>query len=511
MLSLILVTGVKAQGDFVRLTNLPHVYINTFDGKKITSKTDEVYAHLYMVDEDDAVAFYDSVAIRGRGNSTWNLEKKPYRIKFKNKTRFLGLDRANARKWTLLANHGDKSLIRNALASYVGDVCGQTFTPAAKFVDLTLNGDYQGCYQISDQIEVRKKRVDIEEQHNPLTDDNNVTGGYLLEADGFCDFFSEGNGWWTAQGVPMTIHYPEKKELAPRQLNYIQQYIDSFEKRLFSGNYKDPEQGYRAWVDSTSIVSWYLASEITGNPDFLWSMYCYKERDDNHLFFGPLWDYDIAFNNDRRLIGSDPVHQLMVEVGYPNNGLVNWINRMWTDPWFQQLVYRNFSALYKEGLESKIISAIDSLETLLQKSQELNYRKWHIDKSTLGEVVLFTTYEEYMDNLRLYVSERLETLLQAFSERRPPENPDGTGIDYARTMMTDYALAYDSEGQRLHFGADDLSRLTFIVNVFDSAGRRVLQFPACQDASVASLPPGLYVIVWNEAGHHAVKLRIKSK
>lgn len=171
------VTVSKAQDSYHRLTNLPHVYISTFDGKDVTSNTNEVYARLYVVDESDVATAYDSIAIRGRGNSTWILDKKPYRIKFKDKTRFLGPDRANAKKWTLLANHGDKTLIRNALASYIGDLCGQTFTPAAKFVDLTLNGDYRGCYQISDQIEVRKKRVDVEE------------GGYLLEADGFCDFW----------------------------------------------------------------------------------------------------------------------------------------------------------------------------------------------------------------------------------------------------------------------------------------------------------------------------------
>lgn len=489
-------TVSKAQDGYHRLTNLPHVYISTFDGKDVTSNTNEVYARLYVVDEADVVTAYDSIAIRGRGNSTWNLKKKPYRIKFKNKTRFLGPDRANAKKWTLLANHGDKTMIRNALASYIGELCGQTFTPAAKFVDLTLNGDYRGCYQISDQIEVRKKRVDVEE------------GGYLLEADGFCDFFYDGNGWWTAQGVPMTIHYPDKESLKPQQLDDIQKYISNFETRLFSWNHTDPNEGYRAWVDSTSLVSWYLASEITGNPDFLWSMYCYKEREDNHLFFGPMWDYDIAFNNDRRLNGSDPVHRLMAEVGYPNNGLVNWLKRMWSDPWFQRLVYRNYLVLYKQGLEDKLISAIDSLDVLLQQSQELNYQKWDINTSTLGEVVLFSTYEAYMDDLRQYVSERVETLFQIFSKRC---SPNDTGMSRVRSVDMDYVLAYDAEGQRLHFGADDLLRLTFIVSVYDGAGHLVLQFPASQGASVVNLPPGLYVVTWKDSGRHAVKLRLKSK
>ena len=504
MVALMLVTGVRAQSNYRRLTNLPHVYINTFDGKDVTSKKEEVFANLYMVDEKDSVAVYDSIVIRGRGNSTWNLEKKPYRIKFKEKTRFLGPDRANAKKWTLLANHGDKSLIRNALASYIGDLCGQVFTPGAKFVDLTMNGVYQGCYQISDQIEVRKKRVDVEEQSFTMDADANVTGGYLLEADGFCDFLADGNGWWTAQYVPMTIHYPDKDQLTQQQINYIRGYVHDFETRLFSDNYQDPEAGYRAWVDSTSLVSWYLASEVTGNPDFLWSMYCYKDRDDNHLFFGPMWDYDIAFNNDKRLNDLDPVHRLMVEVGYPNTGLVNWMNRMWSDPWFQRLVYRNYSALYCQGLEEKIVHAIDSLDVLLKASQELNYQKWEIDKRKLGEVVIFSTYEEYIDDLRQYVSERVKTLFQTFSDRRPPGDPEYSGMGHLGMAIV-YALAYDAEGKRLHFGADDLSQLTFFVSVYDSSGRKVLQFPASEGARVTSLRPGLYVVLWEDHGPHSAK------
>ena len=146
-----------------QLTNLPHIYIETFSGQDPASKTTEVPARLWIV-EGSREAYYDSVLIRGRGNSTWKMEKKPYRIKFPQKERFMGPERANAKKWTLLANHGDKSLLRNALASYIGDLCGQTFTPGAMFVDLTLNGQYRGNYQVSDQIDVRKHRVDIAEQ-----------------------------------------------------------------------------------------------------------------------------------------------------------------------------------------------------------------------------------------------------------------------------------------------------------------------------------------------------------
>ena len=75
---------------YTRLTNLPHVYIETFDHVSITSKTEYVYSTMHYVDEQDVVTTYDSMEIRGRGNSTWNLPKKPYRIKFHEKEKFLG-------------------------------------------------------------------------------------------------------------------------------------------------------------------------------------------------------------------------------------------------------------------------------------------------------------------------------------------------------------------------------------------------------------------------------------
>ena len=206
--------AVSAQTDteHVRLTNLPHVYINTFTGQSITSKTTYVYAKMWYVDEDDAVAFYDSLEIRGRGNSTWSMEKKPYRLKFHEKEKLLGKGYAKTKKWTLLANHGDKTLLRNALTSLMGKHAGLKFNPAAKFVDFTLNGRYVGNYQISDHVDVRPHRVNVTEQDYPLTETSDITGGYLLEADGFKDFQNGRTGFYSPRrDVPFRIHYPDEE------------------------------------------------------------------------------------------------------------------------------------------------------------------------------------------------------------------------------------------------------------------------------------------------------------
>ena len=306
-LAALLLVPATLCAQYRRQTNLPALYLTTFDGGGIQSKTDYKYCRMHYVDETDVLTFYDSVSVRGRGNSTWGLAKKPYRFKFLNKEKFLGKGYANAKKWTLLANAGDKTLIRNALTSEMGLFCAALrgpsepkslpFNPAVRFVDFTLNGVYQGTYQISDQVEVRPHRVNITEQAVPLAPGDDISGGYLLETDGFMD----GNSFRTAiYDAPVRIHYPDDEDILARQTAYVKQHIARFESALSSSSFTDPETGYRAFVDTASLVDWYICTELTANVDGFYSTYFYKERGDDRLFFGPLWDYDIAYNNDWR-------------------------------------------------------------------------------------------------------------------------------------------------------------------------------------------------------------------
>ncbi len=399
---------------YSRKTNLPHLYINTFNKASITSKDVYIYCTLIYVDENDVITQYDSVSIRGRGNSTWNLSKKPYKIKFKEKERFLGNQYANAKKWTLLANAGDKTLIRNALTSEMAKWMGMNFAPAAKFVDLTLNGTYQGNYQISDQIEVKKNRVNIVEQDYPLVSSSNITGGYLLEVDGFKD----GNWFTSSKSVSIRIHYPDEDEIATSQSNYIKAYINSFERALFSANFKDPQNGYRAFVDSISMANLYLITEITGNIDGFWSMYFYKNQNDSLLYFGPVWDYDIAYNNDYRIQPTQT--KIMVDDGYGDAR--TWFKQMWNDQeWFTKLINKRYNELLDNGLEQFLYHKIDSLTQLIDESQKTNYSKWSIRTRMYHEIVTHPTYDEYITDLKNFIHEHISYLQTAFANRMPEE------------------------------------------------------------------------------------------
>lgn len=407
-------------------SDLPCIYINTFNNQGINSKDVYVYATMNYVDEDGHVSTYDSLQIRGRGNSTWGLRKKPYRIKFHEKEKFLGKGYAKARSWTLLANCGDKSLIRNAITSAMGEFLGLKFNPAAKFVDLVLNNVYMGNYQISDQVDIRPHRVNIVEQDVPLQDGADISGGYLLEVDGFQD----GNCFVTNNyRAPVRIHKPDDEDIVASQNRWIRDYVNQFDQALYSSDFADPVKGYRRFVDSTSLANWYIATEVSANVDGFYSTYFYKDQADSLLYWGPLWDYDIAYNNDWRTDhGSvNTTNSLMADVAY--SGSKAWVNRMWSDPWFSRLINRRYQQALDDGLVYYLDNKIDSLAQLLDASQQLNYRKWGINTRMYHEVTLYSSYKQYIQDLKDFIGNHTAYLKTAFANKKPAEPTPAFQVD----------------------------------------------------------------------------------
>lgn len=422
--------------DFVQLSNLPTLYINTYDCKAITSKTSYKLATMWRV-EGDSIAVYDSLQIRGRGNSTWNLEKKPYRIKFQKKQKFLGKGHANARNWTLMANHVDKTLLRNALASFIASRLGQTFVPSAAHVDIVLNGTYLGNYQVSDHVDVNKGRVEITEQDGimAMDDTTGISGGYLLQLDGQAGTDPVYFNTYTT-GAAVSIKSPDEDVINSRQKSYIQNYVNSFEKKLFSSNYKDMEKGYRPLIDSLSMASYFLTVEYCANADGYYSIYFYKDRYDPHLYFGPCWDYDIAFNNCFRL--GSLTEKMMINSAYGTNQGRRWFFRAYSDPWFQQLSGRIWHRAIADGLMYDALAFVDSVAKHIDESQQLNFRRWDISQRTWDELVLFNSYQEGVDYLKQFLVDRAAYLSSQLPNpeelpiptREPGRNP--LGIDLAR-------------------------------------------------------------------------------
>jgi len=398
-----------------QLTNLPTIWVTTNDGSAITDK--EIY-NPATVTIRSSVASQDitnvSCGIRGRGNSTWGMPKKPYRIKLDKKAHFCGLP-ANEKSWVLLANYADKTLMRDAVADKISELVGMPFTPAVQFVDVYVNNEYQGNYMLTDQVQDGSDRVPVETLTAANTTEPTITGGYLLELDGFAD--AEPLWFTTSHALKITIHYPDDTDTNDEQKNYIINYINDFESHLFSTDFKDPDKGYRAMVDTTSLINWYIACELTGNSDSFWSTYIYKLRNNNKLYFGPLWDYDIAFNNDNRL--GDATNKLMRE--YAHNPRT-WIEQLAQDEWFIEAVERRWIELVNSGIQDVLINYIDDTATLIDASQKLNYQKWNtLNTRVYLEEFLFDTYAGGVDYLKKYIKDRIAFLNTSLVGYTPPQ------------------------------------------------------------------------------------------
>lgn len=396
-----------------QLTNLPAFYITTDNNAQITSKETYVKANIVIKSSDVSEELNMVTEIRGRGNSTWGMPKKPYRIKLDKKTNLLGLP-AQEKSWVLLANYADKTLIRNGVAFKISELVGLSFSPSARFVDVVLNGEFLGSYMVSDQIQVAPSRVEIDELTKQDTDVDIITGGYFLEIDGFAS--SEPSWFTSSRGLPITIKSPDEEEITSQHWNYIKNHINEFENRLFASNFDDPDEGYRAWVDVNSLINWYIACELTGNPDSFWSTYIYKKRGDDKIYFGPLWDFDIAFNNDDRL--GDAVQKLMREHAHEPR---TWITQMWKDEWFRKSVWQRWNELLNEDIENKLLTYIDETRTLIEDSQKRNFQKWNILNTRVYiEQFLFSTYDAGVDYLESYISARIQFLTSVLEYREPP-------------------------------------------------------------------------------------------
>jgi len=397
------VTTGRAQS-YTQRTDVPSVYIETENRRSITSKEQYINCTLIYVDGESMLR-YENTQIRGRGNSSWwNADKKSYRVKFANKERFLGEGFANAKSWTFLANHGDKTMIRNALTYDLGRFMGMKFCPAARFVDVYLNGDYRGTYQISDQVQVHKKRIEVSEENGWLLEvvNENSKEAPLITT--------------TRYGIMYTIKNPKDEQLTLGKRIAVGQWLRSFEEAVASDQFMDPQRGWRAFVDENDLINWYVGAEITGNIDALYSIYMYKDGDDDKMHFGPLWDLDLGYDNssERSLL-----RQMEAYLGLRDRPFEKIVQRLWKDPWFAQACNDRLQQLVDNGLQQYLLSHIDSLRSAIWQTQTENFRKWRINQEVYSwaKRAYYNNYDSYINDLRGFVNIHIPYLQQAFAQR----------------------------------------------------------------------------------------------
>ena len=367
VISALEVYGTPGEGDnskLVQLTNLPTVVINTENAAAITSKEVYVNSNVSIISDGGATALLTSdTGVRGRGNASWSFPKKPYRIKFDKKQSPLGAP-ASAKSWTLINNYGDKTLMRNILAFEVSRRVGMAYTPFCTPVDVILNGEYQGCYQLCDQVEVGDGRVPAKK-------------GYLIEIDAYA--WDEESYFVSNKDMPVTIKYPKDDEITAEQHNFIEDYFNKMEAAVFASNFSDSQDGYRKYLDVDSFLRNFIIGEFCGNTDTYWSVYMYKDAADGVLYTGPAWDYDLAFENDNRTY---PINNLNGFI-YATNGSVasgavrDMVTRIIKQDPAGKARLRELWGVAKPKLMDLNVY-VDATATLLDESQTLNFKRWPI-------------------------------------------------------------------------------------------------------------------------------------
>lgn len=387
-----------AQGP--QLTNLPTVYITTQNNAAIVDKTTWVPGTLEIVSGDTYPGRdLGPVEIRGRGNSTWLAPKKPYRIRLPRNTpsNLLGMP-SNARNWVLLASYFDNTLIRNALAFEVGQFLGFAYTPAYRFVDVVLNGQYIGNYTLTDHVQVENNRVSVEALAPADQDPEVITGGYFVQEELYAE--GEAGYFQTSHAHRYDVKYPDSDDINSAQRTYIRNYIQNYEDRLYSSNFLDPVLGYNAVVDRTSQVNWQISNELTANQDAYLSVYLYKKRSDPKLYFGPMWDYDRAFDNsDRR---QNMAYIAVSEVEY-NTGK---ISKMLQDPDFINALKTRWKSLRANGLYEALDNKITDFAQAIEASQQANFQLSNIAPQPVSPAA----YQDLIAELRRFLKRKIAYL-----------------------------------------------------------------------------------------------------
>lgn len=374
----------------VGYTGLPIMSINTENDAPITSKEDYVKATISVTSQqgNDTDSNLDTTAvkIKGRGNSTWGLPKKPYKLKFDDKVSLFG--EAKNKEWVLLANYTDKTLLRNATALHMGEISNLSWTPCSHFVELYLNHHYMGTYQLTEQIKIGKDRVNV-------TDD-----GYLLEVDAKPDV-DDVTFTTTRSGQPYNIKDPDIEKGSERY-NWIQQHIQHIEDNLYSDNYLSDDSYYKKYVDIESFADWYLINEITKNNDACMFSSCYMNVDaKGTLRMGPIWDFDISLGNIN-YNGNMTPEGFWIKNSY-------FISRMFDDPSFTSLVRTRFD--YFKSHINEIYNWINQRSEYLKYSAVENNNVWEtLYKDTWPNYAVVGTYQNEVVYMKSFLKKRMEWL-----------------------------------------------------------------------------------------------------
>ncbi len=416
--------GHAGEGDdsqFYQITNLPTLSIHVQDNAMPTERGEDFESQSVLIYNDGKMLQEYPILFRVRGNYSATHENKAFRMKYndgKSHHVMKGAENESpvkAKKWVLINSYRDKTLMRNPVAWAMSKRAEMKWTPWSQVVDLVVNGDYRGTYTLADHVDVHSGRIEITEMTENDVDDESITGGYYVEVDN--NAYREPYNFTSYYGNPISIHDPDEDIMQPEQFWYIQDTWNNMESVVYSPNYTDPEKGTRSVLDLETFLRHFLTSEFNGNTDMLCQVFLYKERGDDHFYVGPVWDADLALENDQTTY---PANQRM-DWTYKVRDTGNWsdfVGRVLSDPSVFSKLQTMWAKLRMKGsFEPKDVAAdVDSLRREISSSARLNFIRWpYLNQWLSLNPVVPGSWDKEVDRVRDFVYNRVEWMDQMLS------------------------------------------------------------------------------------------------
>lgn len=397
--------------------------ITTENGAPIKGKEKEDYVNCTInVDHPDDKWDYEGTGrIRGRGNSTWLwYDKKPYRIKLDEKASIVGL--AAEKDWVLLANFRDPTHMMNTFVFELGRVMGLPYTNHSRFMEVNLNGEYIGLYQLTEQIEQGKNRVAVDDMEGILIALDADDGPYYSPDSGD-NFYSD------IYGMPVCVKFPEDTDVSD-----IRSELAKLESAILSiRRSKGDEAAIKAGMDKVrelldvqSFIDYLIIQELIYNVELAAprSMYMHKDKGGKWVM-GPLWDFDAGFDFDwgtmydghnyfdsyrKLMLGKDPIH---------HNGGNGGVPEFFTDIFRSDEFCEEFIARWKEISPLIMTEVWDNTEKYITAAEDAmirNSERWPIYFPSDSWPEEEIDFEEEIDNLYVWLTERIDYLTPIFNK-----------------------------------------------------------------------------------------------
>ena len=330
------------------------------------------------------------IEFKGRGNSSWKYPKKPYQIKFEEAEDILRLN-GKAKKWILLANFMDPTLVRNKLSFDIQQEIGLSDSVKATFVDLYINGEYIGNYTLCDKVEIGESRVNLKNE-----------GGLIAEID-FRYGEMEEDKFTSEITETLFVIKDVVEDETEKACKEFEKKINEFEKVLYSPNSKWEE--IEKLIDIESFAKYYFLIELEHDPDrFLSSTFLYKDGENDKIHIGPIWDSDFGYKDK---MVNDDYHLNFIE---NHSEFYKKEDKVLKQDWYKQLYkYEEFvdylNKVYAEQISpvySNINKLVDRYVQSMSQSVNMNSIRWNNKKEEPEN------YQKKIQTLKEWIEKRVD-------------------------------------------------------------------------------------------------------